>query len=352
VQLSLSADQQVVASSFADFFRGEVPTDRVRRAEPLGFDPGLWRKIVGVGAPGVAVGEGRGGGGGSLLDAALIAEQYGRCLTPAPLIEVSVAARLLERCRSGPAERELASVLDGDQIVTMALFPASSGVAAMVPWAAVADSVIVLVEGRLLLLRPGRTVARPGLGAEAPADVVIGDALSALELASGRQALDLAACARDDWRTLKSAALVGLAAEAVSLGIGYANQRQQFGRLIGSFQALAHGLVDVATAVDGARLLAYEAAWAIDHDRVRAEHLASMSMAFAADTAAKASARALHCHGGYGFTEEYDVQLYYRRARSWSAIGGTVHDELLHLASVLWPSPSPSGGGTIDEGGA
>ena len=221
-----------------------------------------------------------------MLDAALIAEQYGRRLAPAPLIEVSVAARLLERCGPGPADGQLASVLEGDQLVTMALLPARSGVVAMVPWAAVADSVIVLVDDHLLLLRAAQTAARPGLGAEAPADVVIGDAASALELASGRRAVDLAGGARDDWRTLKSAALVGLAAEAVSLGIGYATQRQQFGRLIGSFQALAHGLVDVATAVDGARLLAYEAAWAIDHDRLRAEHLASMSMAFAADTAA------------------------------------------------------------------
>jgi alkylation response protein AidB-like acyl-CoA dehydrogenase len=342
VRLSLTTDQQAVVSTFEDYFRSEVSPDRVRRAEPLGFDRDLWRSLVELGAHAVAVSEGAGGGGGELLDAALIAEQYGRRLTPAPLIEVSVAARLLERCGEGPARNQLSSLLEGDQLVTMALRPARCGVAAMVPWGAVADAVIVVADDRLLLLKPARPLPRPGLGAEAPADVVIDDAGAAKELASGSRAARMAGRAFDDWRTLKSAALVGLAAEALELGLSYATERQQFGRPIASFQALAHGLVDVATAVDGARLLAYEAAWAADHEQSGADRLAAMAMAFATDTAAKASAQSLHCHGGYGFTEDYDIQLYYRRARSWSSIGGTVRHELLHLASVLWPRPTGS----------
>lgn len=341
MRLSLTADQQAVVSTFEDFFRSEVSPDRVRRAEPLGFDRALWQSLVKLGAHAVAVSEGAGGGGGELLHAALIAEQYGRRLTPAPLIEASVVARLLERCGEGPAREQLSSLLEGDQLVTMALRPARSGVATMVPWGAVADAVIVVADDRLLLLQPASRLARPGLGAEAPADVVI-DAGAAKELASGSRAAQMAGRAFDDWRTLKSAALVGLAAEALALGLSYAMHRQQFGRPIGSFQALAHGLVDVATAVDGARLLAYEAAWAADHDRSGTDRLASMAMAFAADTAAKTSAHSLHCHGGYGFSEDYDIQLYYRRARSWSSIGGSVRRELLHLASVLWPGPPAS----------
>jgi alkylation response protein AidB-like acyl-CoA dehydrogenase len=126
-----------------------------------------------------------------------------------------------------------------------------------------------------------------------------------------------------------------LAGEALALAVAYVRQRHQFGRPIGSFQALAHGLVDVATAVDGARLLAFEAAWALDAgaaDRA----LASMAFAFAADTAAKTTACALHCHGGYGFMAEYDVQLYHRRAKSWAIVHDSVRGELAHLASMLW----------------
>ena len=292
-----------------------------------------------MGGPGIAVAEAAGGGGGEMLDAALVAEQHGRRLAPVPLIEASVAAKVLGRCGSVAALRQLAGVLQDAQVATVAMRPARAGVAAMVPWAAVADAVIVLQDDRLLLVVPSPgTIGRPGMGAEAPGDVVIGDAASVIQLASGSAAVQLAGQASDEWRILKAAALVGLAAEAVALALAYAKERHQFGRPIGSFQALAHGLVDVATAVDGARLLAYEAAWSAGEHVGGAQRLAPMAFAFAADTAMKATARALHCHGGYGFTEAYDIQLYYRRARSWSLVGGTVRGELLHLASVLWPS--------------
>jgi alkylation response protein AidB-like acyl-CoA dehydrogenase len=94
-------------------------------------------------------------------------------------------------------------------------------------------------------------------------------------------------------------------------------------------------LVDVATAIDGARLLACEAAWALDAENGD-RALASMAFAFAADTAAKTTAYALHCHGGYGFMAEYDVQLYHRRAKSWALVHDSVRGELAHLASMLW----------------
>jgi alkylation response protein AidB-like acyl-CoA dehydrogenase len=339
MRLSLTADQEATVAVFEDFFRREATASRVRGAEPLGFDAALWKALVAVGGPGIAVAEAAGGGGGAMLDAALVAEQHGRRLAPAPLIEASVAARVLERCGSGVALRQLAGVLQDAQVVTVALRPARAGVAAMVPWAAVADAVIMLRDDRLLLVvPPAGKVGRPGMGAEAPGDVVISEATSVTELASGSGALELAGRAQDDWRTLKAAALVGLAGQAVGLALAYAKERHQFGRPIGSFQALAHGLVDVATAVDGARLLAYEAAWAASEDGDAAPRLAPMAFAFAADTAMKASAASLHCHGGSGFTEAQDIQLYYRRARSWSLPGGTVRGELLHLASVLWPS--------------
>jgi len=348
MRLSLTSDQEATVAVFEDFFRREATPGRVREAEPLGFDADLWRALVAVDGPGIAVAEAAGGGGGGMLDAALVAEQHGRRLAPAPLIEASVAARLLERCGSEAALRQLAGVLQDAQVVTLALRPARADVAVMVPWAAVADAVIVLRDDRLVVVRPpAGTPARPGMGAEAPGDVVISDATAVTELASGSAAVELAGRALDDWRTLKAAALVGLAGEAVALALAYVKERRQFGRPIGSFQALAHGLVEVVTAVDGARLLAYEAAWAAGEAAGGAERLASMAFAFAADTAMKASARSLHCHGGYGFTEAYDIQLYYRRARSWSLLGGSVREELLHLASVLWPSGASCHGADV-----
>ena len=140
----------------------------------------------------------------------------------------------------------------------------------------------------------------------------------------------------DEWRVLAAGALVGLGGAALELGTEYAKQRHQFGVPIGSFQSIAHGLADVATAVDGARLLAREAAWAADEGEADATALARMAFLFAARTAQRATDVALHVYGGYGFTLEYDIQLYYRRAKAWPLALGDPRRGTLHLADALF----------------
>jgi alkylation response protein AidB-like acyl-CoA dehydrogenase len=122
--------------------------------------------------------------------------------------------------------------------------------------------------------------------------------------------------------------LVGIAGAALDLGVEYAKARYQFGVPIGSFQAVQHGLADLPGMIDGARLLTHKAAWAervgpldIDDNSVEDQvALAAMAFVFASDVAAQATDRALHYHGGYGFAREYDIQLFYRRARGWSLV--------------------------------
>ncbi len=367
MRLTLDADQLAVAEAFAMFYARESTAARVRAAEPLGYDADLWGALVAVGGPTVALDAGHGGGGGTLLDAALVAEQHGRWLGSAPLVEATVAMRLLAAAAgadgggagfagadgagagfagaaagaaAGRALAALAALVERDAPVTMALRPAVNGVARLVPWAAVVPSVIVTVDDTLVLVRSSSPVPQPGMGAPALADVVLADADAVVELevelARGSDAERLTARALDEWRALQAAALVGLAAEALRMAVDHAKERHQFGRPIGSFQALAHGLVDVATAVDGARLLALEAAWALGIGDPGGPALASMAFAFAAHTARTTTTRALHAFGGYGFMEEYDVQLYHRRARSWTLVHQSVPDELRHLARTLW----------------
>ena len=126
--------------------------------------------------------------------------------------------------------------------------------------------------------------------------------------------------ALDEWLLLTAAALVGLGARSLEIGVEYVKEREAFGVPIGSFQAVAHRLADSATALDGARLLAYEAAWAVEDDPGRATELAALAFAFAAEAARDASYRSLHFHGGYGFMMEYDIQLFWRRARAWTNV--------------------------------
>jgi alkylation response protein AidB-like acyl-CoA dehydrogenase len=104
--------------------------------------------------------------------------------------------------------------------------------------------------------------------------------------------------------------------------VAYVKERRQFGVPIGAFQAVGHRLADAATALDGARLLVYEAAGAVDEGWARAATLADMAFGFAAETAQRVAAESLHFHGGYGFMVEYDIQLYFSRAKAWALVGG------------------------------
>jgi alkylation response protein AidB-like acyl-CoA dehydrogenase len=164
-------------------------------------------------------------------------------------------------------------------------------------------------------------------------------------LARGAVAREAFECAREEWKLLTAAALVGLAHEALRIGADYARSRVQFGAPIGSYQGLAHPMADCATAVDGAQLLVWEAIWATDQGLADAAALRSMAFAFAAETASRTTALSLHVHGGYGFSVEYDIQLYFRRAKAWALVWDDPRRELLRVADRLWgpvPTSTPA----------
>ena len=143
-----------------------------------------------------------------------------------------------------------------------------------------------------------------------------------------------------EWRVLTAAALVGLAQRAVELAVDYVKLRKQFGVVLGQFQAIAHRLADCATSVDGARLLVREAASCMDQSGGEQSAIVSMAFFFANETAQKTAGESLHFHGGFGFTLESDIQLLYRRAKSWALIGGDPHRVLNTIAeSVLQVGP-------------
>lgn len=316
MDLRPTPEQQQLVEAFAGLYAKQAPTERVRAAEPVGFDKALWDQLLELGVVAMAVGEEAGGWGASLLDLVLVAEQQGRAVAPAPVVEAQVAARLLARVGAAALEPALA----GERLVTLALHPARDGRAGLVPAAAVADDAVVLDGDRLLLvpLEGGRTAVE-NLGSMPVADV---DVAGGVELACGVDAVAAHEAGLDEWLALTGAALVGIGARALEIGVEYVKERKAWGVPIGSFQAVSHRLADSATAVDGARLLAYEAAWAAADQPERAAELAAMAFAFAFETARDATYRSLHFHGGYGFMMEYDVQLYYRRARAWALVYG------------------------------
>ncbi len=318
MELRPSDEQQQLVEAYAALYAKESPPERVRAGEPLGFDRVLWDRLLEMGSLEMAVPESEGGWGASLLDLALVAEQHGRFLGSAPLVEAQVAARLLARAGDGG---RLRAVLAGERIVTVALRPVRALVAPLVPGGAVADEVVVLDGTTLSVVPATKRVTPENVGAMPIADVAVDrDALDAGRLLDGDEASAALESALDEWLLLTASALAGIARRSVEIGVEYAKEREAFGQKIGAFQAVGHRLADHATSAAGAELLAREAAWATSEDPPRAAELAAMAFAFAAETARDASYAALHFHGGYGFMLEYDIQLYFRRARAWANV--------------------------------
>ena len=318
MDLNLSEEQEQLVGAFSALYAKESSTDRVRTAEESGHDPALWDRLREVGVVEMALPEESGGWGASMVDLALVAEQHGRHLGSDPLIEAQAAVRLLDRIGGGAAADALGRAVSGVDLVTLALRPPRRGALALVPSGAVADAVLFLDADRLCCLRPGSpraTVAT--LGALPVADLPVSD--DVVELAAGAGAVEEYERALDEWMVLMASALSGLGGRAIEIGVEYVKERKAFGAPIGSFQAVAHGLADAATAVEGGTLLSREAAWSVAADPGRAPELAALAFAFTAESAREAAYRSLHYHGGYGFMLEYDIQLFFRRAKAWPA---------------------------------
>lgn len=316
----------------------------MRAAEPVGFDAALWRKVVELGLGSVAVPEQHGGGGGGLIDLAIAAECFGQHLAPVPLIEAAVTNRLLAGMVEGSRSDigSLASrAIEGELLATLAIQPAAGGVARLVPAGAVADLVVALDGDQLLLVnqrhsgQASPSPVTPNLGAMPLGHCRI-DAAAVTVLASGSQAVAAYEGAVHQWQALTAAALVGLGFRALDIGIEYVMQRRAFGILIANFQTIQHRLADNVTALDGARLLAYEAAWAADATLPNSGTLATMAFLFAYETAYKTASESLHFHGGYGYTLEYDIQLYFRRAKAWALVAGDPRAQYVALAHRLF----------------
>jgi alkylation response protein AidB-like acyl-CoA dehydrogenase len=338
MDLALSTEQVELVTSFGDLLAAESSVDRVRAAEPGGFDEALWQTLLDTGALTMGVPEEQGGWGATMIDLVLVAEQLGRALAAAPAIEAQVAARLLGSAASAQSIEALQVMLAGEQFVSLALRSPESGVMPLVPAGGLCDAVLAL-DGQRLLLAPVRAEERRPVAnlAAAPLADLTCDLDRASELANGAEAIALFEGALDEWLLLVAAAVVGAAASAHEAVCVYAAERRAFGGVIGSYQGVAHPLADDATALDGARLLTLKAAWALDTKSDRARELVAMAFAFGSETALQVTYDAIHFHGGYGFMLEHDMQLHYRRVRGWSRVWGGPDRAYRRAADARYP---------------
>jgi alkylation response protein AidB-like acyl-CoA dehydrogenase len=281
---------------------------RVRDVEAgAGFDHELWDAMVTIGLPAMSAAP-PWGSGASLVDALLVCETVGRALAPVPLPQTMVGARVLATLSHDQAA-------DAASGVPMAIVPDADAPA---PFVSEAGLVLVAGSGGWRL---HESSGGPGVR------LTSGEpAATARDLGPGEQLAAEVEPVLDELRVLEAARLVGLGVRALEVAVAYCKEREQFGRRIGTFQALQHRLADHATAVDAARLLVLAVGEAFDAGRASTAD-ARAAYRWCAAMARDVTADGVQVHGGYGFTLEYDPQLYLRRARAWGSwIGDEVDD--------------------------
>ena len=337
---TLSDEQDQLVAMLRSLFTEQSPISVVRDAEPLGFDEQLWTTVRENGLLTISLPTSVGGDGGGLVELVLTGIEIGRTAAPVPLLDHVVAMRALGRLvDDGIAVEGLDwdLALAGQTVVSLAPISTWELGAELVPSGALADAVLAFKDGALVLLtRSSRApqAANEGCSPLAwwdPSDAEV-RVISLLDGEAAAQQWDLA---HREWRIATAASLVGILAISGEIARAYAVERQAFGVRIASFQAISHDLVDMHMDELTSRNMTLKAAWLTDNEPDFRPELAAMAMAQATRAVLRSTAAAVHVHGGMGITLEADVSLFYRKASSWSLVGGGVRRDLQDIGRAI-----------------
>jgi len=348
MQFTLTDDQRLLAEGVAAFLAGECRPAHVRQAWDSGrFDAGRWKALAGLGVVGLTVPERFGGLGMGDVDLVTLLVEAGRAALPEPLLEVSaVSAALLADLADldgGGPESDEGGSPTVDQIGTPTLEHIDSLAATWLPRIAAGDAIVVpALEGDpypanvehadLVLVGRGNALYalpphalevthQPSVDPARPtATVALPTAVA--PIASGPEVAQALARASTRGTAAAAAMLVGAGHAMIELAVEYANTREQFGKPIGSFQAVKHHLATAFVEVQFCRPLVERAASSIATGDADAVIHAAMAKAMAAEAAAGAAKAALQVHGAIGYTWECDLQLWMKRVWSLSAAWG------------------------------
>ena len=373
LDLKFSAEQEMLRETVRGVCATTTPLAVVRELEddPVGYSPELWKQLAHLDLIGLQLPEEYGGSGMTAVESVVVYEEFGRSLAPSPHFVSSIlSGGALAHAGSEAQKQEwLPAIVSGDAVLTPAWLEPENGFGPKgVQVRAVADGDGFVISGtkrhvafassasRLVVLaRTGDAPTDVDLFLVDPSDagVTLTQQMTVAADTPYRVDLDQVRVGHEDrigaagtgWSTwdsvmhdgiiLAGAQAVGGAQYAMEITVQYAKDRQQFDKPLGAFQALAHYLADAATNVDGAEVLVHEAAWARSEGRDVGK-LAPMAKLYACRTFRDVTATAQQIFGGIGFTVEFDIQLYFRRAKqlqiSW---WDTRYLEELVAASVL-----------------
>ena len=371
MDFDLSKPQKLLKESARQFLSRQCKPERVRQLmeSESAYDADLWREIADQGWTGLTISEEFGGLGLGLIELAVVAEEMGRACLPGPFLSTFFASSLIERASSqAQKSRYLEAIATGELKATVALLESDaawntdaiavkaersngdyviSGKKLFVPDARIADVVICVArngDGHLLLPVERRTEgvevkATPSMDATRKLSEVVftdvsvpdvdvfgadGDASGAL--AEAVDAATVALCAE----------MVGGMQWILDTTVEYAKTRQQFGRPIGSFQAIQHQCADMLLMTESARSATYYAAWSVSEGSEMAGTAVSVAKAYCSDAFREVANRGVQIHGGIGFTWEHDLHLYYKRSKAAEVMFGdaTFHRERIARAVI------------------
>jgi alkylation response protein AidB-like acyl-CoA dehydrogenase len=339
-----SQERTALRESVRDLLTKHSDSAAVRRAITTehGYDPALWSRLCDqIGIAALAVPEEFGGVGASLVEVHAVQEELGRTLTPSPMLGSAVLAAqaLLHSGDEDACTRLLPGIAEGSVAALCWAGPGGwstpgvvaaggvlSGTASYVLGGDVAEVLLVLTDAGLFEVDPatvGVTRRRvPTMDPTRPLAEVSFDAVEARALASPADLIDRV---RTVALIALSAEQVGAASAALHQTVDYAKSRKQFGRVIGSFQALKHRMADMYALVETARSMSYAAALS------QSQHDAYAAKIYCSEAFENVAAEAIQLHGGIAITWEHDAQLYFKRAHGSSQMFGPPREYLPHF---------------------
>ncbi len=362
MDLGLSPSQQLVVASARGLLAGRCPPERIQELslDAVGFDADLWKETATLGWPGLLVPVEHGGSAGTATDVLGLVEEIGRACAPGPYIASAVVATrvLVEAGKTRRARDLLPALALGERVCTLAIVEETgrlepeeidmalepgrvTGRKLFVPDAGAATDLIVIGRGGGGLNAALLPMDRTGIAA-LPLDTMSGHRLYEVALSdvavedadllgAPGAAWDLAAPALALGALAQCADMVGAAQRVLDLCVEYARSRQQFGRPIGSFQAIQHACADLFRDVESARWITYEAAWRVERGAADASSAVAAAKAYAGEACLRVARRGHQIMGAIGYCEEHPLHLFHKRILAGTLAWG---DSTLHLDTV------------------
>ena len=339
MNFDFSDDQQAIKRTANELLADRFKPERVRELAEAGeYDDATWKELCELGWPGIFISEDHGGQGLGAVELIILMEELGYALAPLPFLSNAAAGLVIQHGGSDEQRAQwLPGIASGEARGTVGVV--RNGEAPLVPDADSAQ-VIVLVDGE-----SASVVEASAAEVDAIETIDATRRFGRVRANGGEPLGGDAEAGLDRLAAAVAAELVGVAQRAMEMAVDYARERKQFGRPIGSYQAVSHACAQMLLETESARSTTYWAGWCADAEPETLPLASSMAKAYASDAGWNVTASSLQVHGGIGFTWEHDLHFFLKRAKVDGELYGSAreHRERVAELSGLSLEPAPAG---------